>query len=498
MVAVIVGASLLGYFNAARQTPQYSSTATLLYGRPLNMQDPLSSGSGYVDPTQQQLDVEGVGTVIEGPDIIQRVTTAVGAAAMASTTVTATAVMPSDARNYTNTAIITAVSANPQQSATVANAYAAAFVADRRDQQKVQVQQAEAVMRGEANRTPHGSDDYILLEGRLRDLQILEATLTGDFRLVKPATPASHPFAPKPFRAAILGAGIGIFAAVGVAFLLEQLNTRIRDYRETAEILRLPVIGRIPALPKKYSGDHSVTVIDFPESRTAEAFRMLRGNLDFVCVDDETHALLVTSCWQGEGKSMTIANLAVALALAGKRVVLIDGDLRRPQMHKYFDLANESGLSAVLGGRETVDQAMQPVDLWKAASTGGNGSGPVESDQMQKGELSILTSGPEPPNPGEMIASKRFASLMDELKLHHDFVLVDSPAIMAVGDAAALAQGVDGVIVLVDISTTRRPALREVREILDPMPCRKLGIIVVREKIPSAKPYRYSYYKYHT
>ena len=202
MVAVIVGASLLGYFNAARQTPQYSSTATLLYGRPLNMSDPLSSGSGYVDPTQQQLDVEGVGTVIEGPDIIQRVTKAVGAAAMASTTVTATAVMPSDARNYTNTAIITAVSANPQQSATVANAYAAAFVADRRDQQKVQVQQAEAVMRGEANRTPHGSDDYILLEGRLRDLQILEATLTGDFRLVKPATPASHPFAPKPFRSA--------------------------------------------------------------------------------------------------------------------------------------------------------------------------------------------------------------------------------------------------------------------------------------------------------
>jgi receptor protein-tyrosine kinase len=390
---------------------------------------------------------------------------------------------------------ITATSTDPKKAAAAANAYAVAVIADRKAYQQRQIRQAEQLVDHQLGRAVQGSTVWLSLTDRAQELRIMEATVTGDFRVVAPASVPSVPISPRPLRAAVLGAMAGVFVAIALALALEQLNTRIRDYRETSEILKLPVIGRIPVVPKKYaSEDHPVMVVDHPESRVSEAFRMLRGNLDFVCLDQGPHVVMVTSCWQGEGKSMSVANLAAALALAGKKCVLVDGDLRRPQQHKYFDIANEKGLSTVLSGLTPIHEALQAVDL-EVASTGSNGGPPAKGGADSSGILQVLTSGPEPPNPGEMTASKRFAELMAELKRDNEYVLIDSPAIMAVGDASALVQGVDGVVVLVDISTTRKPALREVYEMLAPMPCDKLGIICAREKMRPSQPYRYSYYK---
>ena len=129
-------------------------------------------------------------------------------------------------------------------------------------------------------------------------------------------------------------------------------------------------------------------------------------------------------------------------------------------------------------------------------SGNGGGAAPAADTATMPGTLRVLTAGPTPPNPGELIASKRFSRLLDELEKRADLVLVDSPAIMAVGDAGALANAVDGLLLLVDINTARRPTLREVREVLEPMPCKKLGIIVSREKFTGSNSYKYGYYRY--
>lgn len=391
---------------------------------------------------------------------------------------------------------VTVVSSDPKQAAALANAYALAFVERRKDRQKEQIKEGEAALQKRLAATPTGTTEYYYLQQTLGGLAISYSTVTGDFTLVTPATAPTAPFAPRPVRSAVLGFGVGLLAGVGLVFLLEQLNTRLRDYREVAEILHIPILGRIPTIPKKYFKEHGLAVVDHPGSRTAEAFRMLRGSLEFVNIDEDVRSLLVTSCHQGEGKSLTVANLAATLALAGKRVIVIDGDLRRPQLHHYFDLVNATGLSTVLSGQDALDHALQKVVIEPVASNDGNGSSGETPGGTARGVLGVLAAGPETPAPGETIASKKFASLMELMKSRADVVLVDSPAIMAVGDAGALATTVDGMLLLVNLQSIRKPLLAEVRDVIEPMPCRKVGIVVVREKPQSAESYRYAYYRY--
>ncbi len=190
LVLVVVSATLVAYLSAARQTPQYAATASLLYEKPIDVSNPLSAGSNWIDPTQQALDVQSVGTVIASPDMQARVERLVGAELLdrAAFSVSAAAVQPDANSSYTNVATITVTGSDADQDARLANAYAEAFISWRKERQRAQVRQAETVLQSKMNGftapATHNSADYIMLEQRLRDLQILEATLTGDFRLV--------------------------------------------------------------------------------------------------------------------------------------------------------------------------------------------------------------------------------------------------------------------------------------------------------------------------
>jgi Mrp family chromosome partitioning ATPase len=229
-------------------------------------------------------------------------------------------------------------------------------------------------------------------------------------------------------------------------------------------------------------GEHPVVTLSEPDGHAAEAFRLVRTNLDFMSVDADVRSLLVTSSVQGEGKSVTVANLAVAMALAGKKVVIVDGDLRRPRQHQYFGLANDHGVSTVTTEQGSLASAIQKVELTGAAS-GANG---VDFAQWASGgeamsRLYVLTSGPLPPNPGEIVASRRFAGLIEALLGEADIVLVDSPALLAVGDTAALASKVDGLVFLADMHVATKPMLQQAAEQLAKLPCEPLGIIVRTE-----------------
>jgi Mrp family chromosome partitioning ATPase len=173
-----------------------------------------------------------------------------------------------------------------------------------------------------------------------------------------------------------------------------------------------------------------------------------------------------------------VCNLALSLAAAGTRVVLVDGDLRRPQVHRYLDLPNAAGVSTVLTGRTPLSQALRWYPIGRGYVTIGGAEPPADASNGETG-LTVLTSGPVPPNAAEIIASKSFASLITELKGRFDLLIVDAPALLAVGDTAAIAACVDGLVFLIDLTRAKRPLLTEAAAQVSRMPCRKLGLVVV-------------------
>jgi succinoglycan biosynthesis transport protein ExoP len=301
---------------------------------------------------------------------------------------------------------------------------------------------------------------------------------------------------PKPLRDALIGFGVGLLVAIGLAFLLEQFDTRLRRPEEVAQILRQPILGRIPRISKKLLGESAVVALTHPGGQAAEAFRLLRTNLEFMRVDDDISSLLVTSCVQGEGKSVCVANLAVTLALGGKKVFIIDADLRRPRQHTYFGLENTHGVSTVVTGQMPLDDALQKVYLEPS-----KGANEVDFQTWAQGSESlsrvyVLTSGPLPPNPGEIVSSRRFATIVETLSAEADVVLVDSPAMLAVGDTAALASNVDGLMFLADLHVAKRPMLLQAADQLRRLPVRPLGI-VIRSEGAKGGGYYYSSYRYY-
>ena len=312
-----------------------------------------------------------------------------------------------------NVVAVLATSEDPELSAAAAQAYADSFVDWRKERMLNQIGEAEAAVRAEIRDYPEAakeSSDYVILQQRLRDLQILGATATGNFRVLVPASVPEDPIEPQPLRNALLGLGVGLLLGIGLAFLLEQLDTRVRRPEDVVEALRQPILARIPRLSREQMKSPTLVTLSHPADPVAEAFRLMRTNLAFMDVDSKVKSILVTSSLQGEGKSVTVANLAVTLALGGKKVVVVDADLRRPRQHRLFGLPNETGASSVAVGEAELLATLRSVDV---VSGDGDGSGADftawTSGTRAVTKLWVLTSGPIPPNPGEIVASQRFA-----------------------------------------------------------------------------------------
>ena len=401
--------------------------------------------------------------------------------------------------------MVTGQSSSPTLAAAAANAYTAAYIAWDAQQSRAQIaaaipavkhQLAQYVAQGAA---AMGSTEYILLTQQLRDLQILQDTTVGNYHMLTPASVPTKPFAPNLKRATVLGFGLGLFVALCLALLLEQFDTRVRRPEDIAAILRRPTLGRIPPISRKLLGESALVTLRHPDGHVAEAFRMVRTNLEFMAVDDEVRSLAVTSCAMGEGKSVFVANLAASMAMAGKKVVVVDADLRRPRQHKLFDIPNEQGLSTALVGKSRLDESLVPVKL----------SPPVEGDHDRDyaawarsvealTHLLVLPSGPIPPNPGEMTSSRRLEMIIESLGKQADVVIVDTPALLAVGDTAAIAARVDGVILLADLKIVRRPQIQAAAEQLMRLPVKLLGTAV---RLHGSRSGSYSYASssyYHT
>jgi non-specific protein-tyrosine kinase len=391
--------------------------------------------------------------------------------------------------SYTNAASISAVSTDAPESAAVANAYSQAVIEWSRAQQRARIDQSVAALsenlKSYTTAESRRSSEYLLLAQSLQNLRVLGLAVTSEFQVLVPATAPTAAFAPRPVRSAIVALSGSLLAAIALVLLFEVFSTRPHGRSDVTEALGLPIVGVIPEVSKRAMSSGKLITMTDPDAGASEALRLLRSNLDYVNVHDVS-SLLVTSCVAGEGKSTTVCNLAVTLAMAGKKVVVVDGDMRKPRVHEYFGLANDTGLSSVIAGTAQLADALQPVDLPAPGQRRkGDGGSPPDSGpaSARPRHLVVLTSGPHPPDPGELVASREFGAVMAGLrKSSVEFIIVDSPALLEVGDAAAMSAQMEGLLMVVDADKVGRPMLHEVRDLLAPLPCHKLGVVLVRAK----------------
>jgi non-specific protein-tyrosine kinase len=323
---------------------------------------------------------------------------------------------------------------------------------------------------------------YSALLNSYSSIELAEANSGATITVVSPAARPLAPIRPRVLMNTLLAAVVGGMLAVGVALLVEYLDDAVKtpdDLRE-ADLNLLAAVQRAGSHRKRRrkNGNRELYAKDKPQSMITESYRTLRTNLQFSSLDKPLQSLVVTSALAGEGKTTTAANLAVVLAQDGRRVVLVDADLRRPNLHRLFELPNRTGLTTAL-----VDE---PAALDGHLRTAG-----IEN-------LWLLTAGPIPPNPQEMLGSERMADLLEHLQGRADVVLLDTPPSLAVADANVLAARADAVVLVVNTGQTRHGALQQAVEGL-----RKVGANIVGgvlNMVPSRKGdgYYYQYYYYYS
>jgi succinoglycan biosynthesis transport protein ExoP len=402
-----------------------------------------------------------------------------------------------------DTVVISAVGPGANEAAAVANAFATQFIAYRKDSARAQVAEARNTLNEELrSMTPAELQSAygLMLQDKYASLRILEAMQDGDFKLLTQAKTPGAPFTPQTKRDVTLAVVLGLILGVGLAFLMEYLDKRVKDERTLEKVSGLPVLAGVPVLGRTWpKGRHGVRVADvvgFAGDRSSmlESFRMLRSTLQYFNVDGNLHKILVTSGLPQEGKTVTTVNLAISLAMSGKRVIVLEADLRRPMVHAYLGLANEVGLSNVLAGNSSVPAALQLVSMDSfipARSRKGEG-GPAPS--LLRKNLYCLTSGPLPPNPAELLQSSRMADIVRELEQLADYVLIDTPPVLPVSDAIALAPNADAVILTVRLNSTTRDEIIQVRGLLERAGTHVIGVVAGGVKVRRGHYYRRGYY----
>jgi polysaccharide biosynthesis transport protein len=292
--------------------------------------------------------------------------------------------------------------------------------------------------------------------------------------IVELAVTPSTPISPDVPNTVLLASAIGLALAVGGAFLIEYLDDTIKTPEDVSRATELSTLGGIARIEGNKYPDKLIAV-HHPLSPIVEAYRVLRTNLQFSSVDKPLRTLMVTSPAPTEGKSVTLANLAVVMAQSGLKVVLVDTDMRRPVQHKIFGLSNSHGVS---------DAILHP-----------NPGAAEHLLETGVGNLWLLPSGHIPPNPAELLGSERMAGVIEELKGRADVVLFDAPPTLVVADAVILGSKVDGVLMVTDAGSTRRHAAEKAVEELRRVKSNLLGVVLNR--LSGRRNGYYYYYHYY-
>ena len=322
-------------------------------------------------------------------------------------------------------------------------------------------------------------DQQALFKQRLDQLQVERALKTGGVQIVSKAAVPTQPVEPRPLRTAVLAAILGLMLGIGVAFLIDYLDDTVKSKDEAEQLTGgVPVLGAVPLVATWKDRDRPVIAsIKDPSSPAAEAYRSLRTSIQFMGIEHPMQTLQVTSPAAAEGKTTTIANLAIALGRAGQRVILVDCDLRRPRLHDFFWGTNEKGFTSVLLGEAALSEVVKPV--------------PGENNVM------LAASGPRPPNPSELLSSRRTQDVFAALQAQADMVIIDCPPVLPVTDAAVLSKIVDATLLVVTAGTSTRKQVQSAAETLRRVNAPIIGTVLNGVTADSQYGYQYQYqYQY--
>jgi len=310
----------------------------------------------------------------------------------------------------------------------------------------------------------------------LDDLQANALVRQSVAEILAPAVTPTAPFKPNHAVNALLGVLIGALLGVGLAFVRERFDDRFRGRPDVERALQAPVLATVPRYGPQRGDAYSLPAIDDPRGAASEAYRNLRTGLQFISSQRGISTILISSPSAHEGKTSTTANLGIAMSQAGRRTVIVSGDLRRPQVESAFGAQSETGLSSwLLGDTHDIGQAL------------------LQHPQIPG--LYLLPSGPIPSNPAELLTSPRLGELFALLESMVDTVLVDSPPILPVADAVILASHVESVVLVLDASKTARSAAVHAKELIERVGASLLGC-VLNAFDPSTTPYYYEPYYY--
>jgi succinoglycan biosynthesis transport protein ExoP len=482
VVTILAFATALGFSKS--ETPTYDASSEVLLQ---NSSSPLTELLGTGSPFQPNITDEI--QRLQSPSVAVIVRTQLGTAPPVS----GSSIAGSDIM------VISASSTSASEAARVVNAYAGAYIEQRQAAEVSSYLSAAKVVQGEIN-TLNGqiaalnsqavgspaapkpqvaalSSQIGLLQEEATTLQTESSIGATGVQLLQPAIAPSSPSTPKTLRNGLLGLGGGLVLGIALAFLRESLDDTITSKDDLDRTQPgLPVLGIIPAMSGRTGGIKDLIADTRPHSAAAEAYRSLRTSVQFLTLDTldrPIRILQVTSPRTFEGKTTTVANLAVTLAAAGQRVIVVDCDLRRPRQHDVFRLPNEVGLTSVLLGDAPMSDALQAVPEHK--------------------DLFLLSSGERSVNPAELLSGPRTREVFAVLERMADVVLVDCPPVLPVTDAVLISGRVDATFLVVSAGLTSAKDLARALEVLGQVDAPVSGFVLNAVTVNTEYRYRYQY-----
>lgn len=376
--------------------------------------------------------------------------------------------------------VVTATAKSAPLAAEIANAYAKQFVTQQRAANRQYFQSALSVVEKQLNSVPRHqrfSTAAVALQTRAESLHLLSELQYGGVELGRPAAVPTSPSAPRTARNVAIGVALGLLVGLCLAFLLERLDGRVRDPMELERIYEVPMLGAVPTSRTRFARGARRGPLSEDE---AASFGLMLAHLRSFNSARELRTVLIGSPEAGEGKSTIAIALAEACARAGGRALVLEGNLRRPVLADRLDLRNAPGLTSVLAGAMTLDEAAQPLQL---RETSGRRSA--------RGRLDVLVAGGvEAADPSELLGGQRMAAMLAQAKFVYDLVILDTSPLGAVPDAFPLVGLVDGVIVVGAVGVCRGDAVRRLRQVLQDSGAPVVGVIANR--VRAHRPRRYA------
>jgi non-specific protein-tyrosine kinase len=492
LLEVLVLVPAVAVFISLSKPARYQATAQVLLNQQ-NATPGVTQSQTYVDPNRV---IQTEAELARSPAIADRVAKAAHVPGMTPTSFLKTSsVTPSSGSDFL---VFGVTDGDPTRAKRLVKLYARTFTNYRNQLAAASLHQGEdAATRRLAQLEAaglKGSSLYRSVQLQQRQFETL-ITLQQPTDVVLPDSNPAQKVSAHAGRNGAIGLVLGLILGLIAIFLIDGLDTRVRTVEDIAKRLGMRLLGRFPT-PDRHSG--GLAMLRAPMSDDAEAFRVLRATLDVANVGDRARSIMVTSADAGEGKSTTVANLAVAFARAGRRVVLVDADLRGPSLHALFQIPETPGFVDVQLGDVTLDEALTSIPT---ALPGDSARGAGTRFERREGSLAVLPAGQRINDPDELDAGPALGRIVKALGDRADLVLVDAGGLLALGDSLAMSSYVDALLLVVRLNTLQMKVLDELGRVLSTCPAEKLGFVVTgvqptmplrrSERHPPSEPSRF-------